>query len=456
MSKSFRALGLVGLFFVGAWYSGGGARTLPIDGSSELVAAPLAYGNLCVYFVYGPDAVSGAKVLTLQEALERELAVVHETGTVNTLAVENRSPDYELFIQSGDIVKGGRQDRVAAVDMLVLPGSGNVPLPAHCVEQGRWTGRVGESARVFQKSDAFAAGKELKYANASGQQSAVWQTVSENQSKLRANVAANVTENASPSSFQLTLEAPAVKSKVAEYEAALKTAGSARGDIVGVVFVVNGQITGAEVYGSNTLFRKAWPKLLSAAAVEAVAEHAGQATTQPPTARAIEHFLARGGESEPVGIRSSVNENALRGHGPASMMYGNVLNPNQDAIELRVEGGRSSVAPVQELLQTEGRLPVVQTEGQLVQTNDLPVTGTVFAPVTLPNPAGAVHVRGTDNERASGRVQTNQSNLRPAPPLNADGNRLSSSRAENRSTLMVESRDPARQNAVIHRSYIKK
>ncbi len=451
MSKSFRALGLVGLFFVGAWYSGGGARTLPIDGSSELVAAPLAYGNLCVYFVYGPDAVSGAKVLTLQEALERELAVVHETGTVNTLAVENRSPDYELFIQSGDIVKGGRQDRVAAVDMLVPPGSGNVPLPAHCVEQGRWTGRGAEDAKVFKNSNAFAAGKELKYANASGQQSAVWQTVSENQSKLRANVAANVTENASPSSFQLTLEAPAVKSKVAEYEVALKAAGSARGDIVGVVFVVNGQITGAEVYGSNTLFRKAWPKLLSAAAVEAVAERAGQATNQPPTARAIEHFLARGGESEPVGIRSSVNENASRGHGPASVMYGNVVSL---ASQRELYSSRNAATSVN--LQTEGRSPVAQAEGQLVQTDGLPVAGVTFDPVGLPNSDGTAQPRGTDNERASGRVQTNRPNLQPAPPLNADGNRLSSSRAENRSTLMVESRDPARQNAVIHRSYIKK
>ncbi len=455
MSKSFRALGLVGLFFVGAWYSGGGARMLPVDGSSELVAAPLAYGNLCVYFVYGPDAVSGAKVLTLQEALERELAVVHETGTVNMLAVENRSPDYELFIQSGDIVKGGQQDRVAAVDMLVPPGSGNVPLPAHCVEQGRWTGRGAEDAKVFKNSNAFAAGKELKYANASGQQSAVWQTVSENQSKLRANVAANVTENASPSSFQLTLEAPAVKSKVAEYEAALKAAGSARGDIVGVVFVVNGQITGAEVYGSNTLFRKAWPKLLSAAAVEAVAEHAGQAPNQPPTARVIEHFLARGGESEPVGIRSSVSESALRGHAPASVMYGNVLNSNRDAIELRVEGGRSLV-PAPELMQAGRALTGRSGRERVVQTNDLPVTGLIFDSAAQPNSDGAAQPRGADNERASGRVQTNQPNLQPAPPLNADGNRLSSSRAENRSTLMVESRDPARQNAVIHRSYIKK
>jgi hypothetical protein len=44
----------------------------------------------------------------------------------------------------------------------------------------------------------------------------------------------------------------------------------------------------------------------------------------------------------------------------------------------------------------------------------------------------------------------------PPPPANPDGNRLSSNRTENSSTLLVESRDPARQNVVIHRSYLKK
>ena len=130
MTTSIRAAGLVGLALVGLWYVGGGAK-LPAVEAAQRVAEPLAHANLTVYFVHGPDAVPGARVMTLQEALERELAVVHETGNVNTLAVENRSPDTELFVQSGDIVKGGRQDRIAATDMLLPPNSGLVPLPAH-------------------------------------------------------------------------------------------------------------------------------------------------------------------------------------------------------------------------------------------------------------------------------------------------------------------------------------
>ncbi|HEY1189145.1 MAG TPA: DUF6569 family protein, partial [Gemmata sp.] len=456
---------------------------------------PLAHENLGVYFVYGADTVASANVVTLQEALDRELAVVHETSDVNTLAVENRSPDCELFIQSGDIVKGGKQDRMIATDMLVPPGSGRVALPAHCVEQGRWTNRGAEDARRFAKSDAFAAGKELKYANALGQQAAVWQTVSENQGKLRMNVAASVTENVSPTSFQLTVEAPAIKAKVAEYEAVLRTAGE-RKNVLGVVFVVNGQVAGAEVYGSNALFRKAWPKLLNAAAVEAVAERTGTSAAQLPTARAIERFLARGAEPEPVDTVVAANRESRariadgvtlqllrRGGGRAA-----AFAVNQEEEVLQTEGGR-------ELAQTEGLVPnteaqraISQAQQQLlgrsansaaghagsIQTASpqaaqvapnappLPPPAEFVNPTAQPNPAdtnrvGRIVIQG--NEHTGNRVQMTQPNVpagQPAPPVNPNGNRLNSNRTESHSTLMVESRDPARQNAVIHRSYIRK
>lgn len=468
MSQSRCALGLLGLAFVGVWYAAGGARTPPVS-ASETVSAPVAHENLCVYLVHGPDAVSGATVLTLQEALERDLAVVHETGDVNMLAVENRSPDCELFIQSGDIIKGGRQDRMIATDMLVAPGAGRVPVPAHCVEQGRWTNRGAEDAARFHKSDTFAAGKDLKYANQTFQQSAVWQNVSENQGKLRANVAANVTENASPTSFQLTVEAPAVKAKVAEYEAALRAAGE-RKNVVGVVFVVNGQVTGAEVYGSNALFRKAWPKLLNAAAVEAVAERTDAPAAPAPTPRAIERFLARGADPEPAG--APVEAGGTR--------------------RLRDFGGaRGNVLGVEEVWQTEGERGLVQTEGRpaggqvagrsaATRTGQIVFAGSVNSDAGLtraierdnvgqpavqttapaPDRVGRIVIEGRDI--TGNRVQANPAGAQPQPPaqpaapVNPNGNRLNSSRAENSSTLMVESRDPARQNAVIHRSYIKK
>ena len=209
MNASRFAVGLVCLALAGLWYFAGGTQPLPLSQAAETprVTPPLTHENLTVYFVYGADSVPDAKVMTLNEALERELAIVHETSDVNTLAVENKSPDYELFVQSGDIVKGGKQDRMAATDMLLPPQSGVVAMRAHCVEQGRWTGRGSEDSQRFKSSMKCAVGNEMKFANYGGQQKAVWQSVATNQGKLNDNLKSSVNAAASPTSFQLSLEA---------------------------------------------------------------------------------------------------------------------------------------------------------------------------------------------------------------------------------------------------------
>jgi hypothetical protein len=446
VNRSLLAVGLVGCAFAGLRYSAGGANPLPAAGAddSPRVAAPLTHENLAVYFVYGPDAVPDAKVLSLQEALERDLAVVHETGNVNALTVENRSAEYELFIQSGDIVKGGKQDRMAATDMLLPPRSGVVSLPAHCVEQGRWTGRGAESSKQFASSYRCAAGKELRYANASGQQGEVWQKVKDNQDKLNETFKVNVNNDASPTSFQLTLEAPVLQAKVAEYEAALKSAGEGREGVVGVVFVVNGQVTGAEVYGSGALFRKAWPKLLNAAAVEAVAERTDKPTAAPPSAREVGHYLAYGAAADPGGgtphasiddplaVRLELLGRSNRGQ------RGGEVSANRDLTNEDV--GLDSNILAAELNR--------QVNGDARPRNDL------NRPRVAPNPAGAGG-GGTADVIQEVADLLDATPARIAPP-GVDGNRLSCNRTENNSTLLVESRDPARANAVIHRSYLKK
>src|SRR5580704_11768821 len=68
------------------------------------LSGPYTHENLTVFLIHGKDALPGKKFLTLQEALEQKHLVVHETGNVNKLAVENVSADAEVFIQAGDIV----------------------------------------------------------------------------------------------------------------------------------------------------------------------------------------------------------------------------------------------------------------------------------------------------------------------------------------------------------------
>ena len=109
-----------------------------------------AYVNLAVYFVHGVSA-GGAIPLTLQEALAKGSVQVVETGRVNELQIENTGSE-EVFIQAGDIVKGGRQDRVLTVSFVLPPKSGQVPIASFCVEQGRWSARGKEDQFKFSSA----------------------------------------------------------------------------------------------------------------------------------------------------------------------------------------------------------------------------------------------------------------------------------------------------------------
>lgn len=446
MKSSHVGIGLVGLAVVGLWYAGGGASP-PATRAADAprVAAPLTHANLSVYLVFGPDTVPGAKLMSLQEALAGALAVVHETSSVNTLAIENRSSEYELFVQSGDIVKGGQQDRVVQYDMLLPPNSGVVPLPAHCVEQSRWSGRGKEDAAKFDTSEYFAAGRGLRAANYFGQQQAVWANVKDNQNRLNENLKSNVNAAASPTSFQLSLESDTVRATVSEYEAALRALPDDRGgNVVGAVFAVNGQVVSAEVYASNALFRKAWPKLLYASAVEAVFERDRPAAAPPPPSE-VELFLAQGPDA---------GRAATAAPQPAPL---NDLTNEEPGLHANLDAALPELnrAEVQRLSRDQRALVsnVDNVAGRRDETR-------------LANP-GVVN----DGRAFRGRSGATRLNLdRPGPGFDAVpepapeavqviqtfGNRLNSNRNESNGTLTVESRDSGRGGAVIHRSYIKK
>src|SRR5205814_5729749 len=98
-----------------------------------------------VYLLHGQSAKSSAAgLLTLQEAMDQKKVVVYETGKVNELSIENTSSQ-DVYVQSGDIVKGGRQDRVLSTDLVLPPHSGKLSIAAFCVEHGRWTKRGNEA-----------------------------------------------------------------------------------------------------------------------------------------------------------------------------------------------------------------------------------------------------------------------------------------------------------------------
>src|SRR4030095_10093981 len=82
----------------------------PRPGPGYRVSGPYTNKNLSLFLIHGKDTIKSTNILTLEEAMAQKKVVVHETGNVNQLAIENKS-EAIVFIQSGDIVKGGRQDR---------------------------------------------------------------------------------------------------------------------------------------------------------------------------------------------------------------------------------------------------------------------------------------------------------------------------------------------------------
>jgi len=265
------------------------------------VSGPVVHGNLALYFVHGASR-PGPAPLTLQEALAMKTVEVRETGSVNSLQIENLG-DNPVFVQAGDVVKGGRQDRTLQMSLLLPSHSGSIPIASFCVEHGRWTARNTEDPTKFEASVASVPSREMKMAmeaplpataGASGtgvRQQRVWDGVAKAQDRLGAAVGGTVRSTASETSLQLALENQRLAKLREDYVKALHEAGEKDGDITGYVFAVNGKINSGEVYESNALFRKMWPKLLDASATEAISHH-GEEKAAPPAVNDVAAFLA--------------------------------------------------------------------------------------------------------------------------------------------------------------------
>jgi hypothetical protein len=276
------------------------------------VSGPLVHENLAIYLVHGKSA-AGAVPLTLDEALRKGAVKVHETGTVSELQIENLGTD-EVFIQAGDIVKGGQQDRVLSVSLVLPPKSGRLPIASFCVEQGRWSARGKEDVKTFATAATSVPSREAKLAirapaqpaaarsavPASPQQQ-VWARVRKVQDGLSSNLGAPVRAAASQSSLQLSLENEKLKDAQDAYLKVLLKEGETADDVVGYVFANDGKLNSAEVYPSNGLFRKMWPKLLKASITEAIGQKNSGAADPVPTNDAALAFLdhaAKGAASE--------------------------------------------------------------------------------------------------------------------------------------------------------------
>ena len=270
------------------------------------LSGPYTHENLTVFLVHSSTAATPAGLLPLKQAMEQKKVVVYETGQVNELAIENKSAE-AVFVQGGDIVKGGQQDRVFTTDMILPAKSGRVPIATFCVEQGRWTKRGAEDAKTFSAAPMALATRESKLAVKSKQnQNEVWASV--NTARAQLGLASSVGIGPPSTSMQIALEDRSVAKSTEPYQHALAKLLDSHSDAIGAAFAINGELNSADIYFSPALFRQLWPKLLNSIAVEASSSRTPGKTFAAIDSAAVEAALAaaNGGKesAKPVNSRT--------------------------------------------------------------------------------------------------------------------------------------------------------
>jgi len=264
--------------------------------SGYTVLAPIRHGNLTVFPVVAARSFDTSDFLTLDEGLRSGEVIVTESGSVrplirrplpptpsgaqvNQLVLVNNSKR-PLILLAGEIVTGGKQDRVIGADRIVPAESDPIDLSVFCVEPGRWTGssdRFGVTARNGSPTPPMAAPNVRAKAMADKDQQKVWAEVA----RTRTAMAESVTITAAPgvagtSSYASVMQNAEVKHQVdsiAEpiehnYQSLIQQLR--KQNAVGVAVAVNGRMVWADIFASTSLLEKYWPKLVRSYAAEAV------------------------------------------------------------------------------------------------------------------------------------------------------------------------------------------
>jgi hypothetical protein len=238
--------------------------------SSLHFGAPVRHENLEIHFLIGPSVPP--EYLTLAEGCGQQIVEVFETGRVGRLAVWNKSTDRPLFIQVGELLKGGLQDRTVATDLVLDPGEKYDGLPSYCVERARWSKRQAEDHTKFVSTQEFVSTKPLrKSVEQREDQGAVWDAVNLAQAKMCA-VPGYHESTVSASSFKLSLEDAALQKNVEEWFHVIQERSPLDEKTVGVAVTINGRLEKIDWYGHAQVFHQLWPRLLRAAVLEALLE----------------------------------------------------------------------------------------------------------------------------------------------------------------------------------------
>jgi len=256
----------------------------------RVVLAPLTHGNLAVFpVVIAGEPKRQVDYLVLDEGMKAGSVVVVEKGEgadVNQLELRNKS-NRPLFLLAGEVVIGGKQDRIIGKNTIVAPRSSE-KVPVFCVEHGRWSGRKAD----FSSAEALAHTELRKKASFSDQgsaQGAVWSEVADKNAKRKLS---NDTDT-----YRAVAQDKSVKRSVAGYDKAIRArmaAQSGAGRMVGFAVALDGKVVAIETFASPALFAKLRDKLLHSYFVEAVDHKFDPAKpAAAPPAEAIGGFAAK-------------------------------------------------------------------------------------------------------------------------------------------------------------------
>lgn len=263
--------------------------------AAPVVNLPMTHENLAVYILENPKAKPLGVYMTLDEGLRAGSVRVSEKkeASVNELQIDNGSNRY-VYVQAGYGVRGGHQDRVIATDLLIPPHTPGVLVPSFCVEPQRWSG----AGPGFGSTTGLVMGAKLRTAILKEKnQGKVWEAVAEAKAAL---IRTNSLRESKSSSLNEQLLDQQVQHRVAAFSKALGKAIDKKDRAVGLVTSINGKLSSADVYGDPALFRKLYPQLLAAAALEAMSTPS--TADAPPSVADATKLLAAADGGTPSGV----------------------------------------------------------------------------------------------------------------------------------------------------------
>jgi hypothetical protein len=295
------ALGMATLGFL--WYSPTGATPPGKQEGEWRLLGPVSYENLTVFPVVSSSGYDTSAFLTLEDGLSSGEVTVREQGadaiyrnrdgsrpvaqnyggpSVNQLVLVNHSKR-PLLLLAGELVSGGKQDRVIGKDRIVAPFGEPLPLNVFCVEHGRWS-----SGSQFNEAKTIVHPSVREQAAVKQKQGDVWAAVTAGSVAPRAaaspapqvgraDLDATIQNEAPTQSYSKIYESrrvsASVESVVSEIQRRFhkETSGLKGERVVGVVVAYGGEVAWSDIFASDELFNHYWSKLLRSYAVEAVA-----------------------------------------------------------------------------------------------------------------------------------------------------------------------------------------